>query len=42
MIGAAIEYLGSILDSVLLPVVHTGSGVDPASYSIGTGIVTLG
>jgi hypothetical protein len=34
------QYLGSMLGLVLLPVVHTGSGADPTSYSIGTGVVT--
>jgi len=40
VIGTDIQYLGSMLALVLLPVVHTGSGADPASYSIGTGVVT--
>ena len=29
-------------NSVLLPVIHTGSGADPAFHSIGIGVVTPG
>jgi hypothetical protein len=42
ILGTDIQYLGCILQSVLLPISHTSSGADPASYSMDTRIVTCG